>query len=330
LTDGGTAPSDASTPSDGAVVVGGPPIVLGQHLKTPYSLTVDATYVYIAEDVSPGARVLRAPIAGGTMETLATGFAYASAIAVDATNVYVGEGSTGYIYEFPLAGSPDGGVPPHFLAGSQDVGSMAINATHLYWGTGDYGHAIFSYEFGTDAAAPPTVFGGAYDQGISIDSTDMFWGQQYLGSVSTRSLAPDAAPQVDLVKAQSVEGVDNQMTEVRPLAGTIYWGQETAAGSGIYSLPSTPQLPPVSPKLLVTDPNVPWHLNVDEKYVYWLSLAAVCPGIQYVPLAGGTTKILVPAPDDTIFSFTQDANYIYYTHGTDSGDATLVRITKPS
>lgn len=328
-TDGSTS-SDGSTTSDGAVVVGGPPIMLGQHLKTPYAMAVDSTYVYVGEDIL-GGRVLRAPIGGGALETVASGFSYVNSIVSDGTEIYVGEGSTGNIYKIPIAtGSPDGGVPEKFLGPSAGASSLALSTTHLYWGSGDYGHAIFSYELGTDAAGPLTIFGGNMDMGISIDSTDMFWGEQYTGAVSTRSLVADAAPQFDLVPPQGTEGVQNQLTEVRPLGDTIYWGASYASGSGIFSLPSTVQLPAVGAHMLAPDPNTPWHLNVDSKYIYWISLAAVCPGLQYIPLAGGTTQILVPAPDETIFSFTQDANYIYYTHGTDISDATLVRITKPN
>jgi hypothetical protein len=133
-------PGDQGTIWQGSVN-GGTPIMLAGNLSAPEAIAVDAHNVYwtnlgpLGVDNLPapnGGSVMRVPIGGGTITTIATAQAAPVAILVSGSTVYwsqYGITAPGLIMSAPVAG---GTVTP-IAAGLNDPAAIAIWGNTLYW-----------------------------------------------------------------------------------------------------------------------------------------------------------------------------------------------------
>ena len=95
-------------------------------------VVVDSTSVYYSSygfgSTVEGA-VMKVPIAGGTVTTLASGLGEAISIAVDSSNVYWGD-----YYENNIVKIPTGGGAMTTLVSKMSVPEqIAVDSTSLYW-----------------------------------------------------------------------------------------------------------------------------------------------------------------------------------------------------
>jgi hypothetical protein len=97
-------------------------------------LALDSSNAYWTyNDSVLGPLLVKAPLGGGSLTTLATVFP--GAVAVDATNVYVW--SNGSLVSVPIGGLPDGGAPNIMVANAGNGGTLineiAVDAANIYW-----------------------------------------------------------------------------------------------------------------------------------------------------------------------------------------------------
>jgi hypothetical protein len=109
----------------------GMPVVIDAS-EQPGGVAIDSTYVYWT---SRSGALRRAPIAGGSVVTIANGVG-SGAIAVDGSGIYIldygGGQNAGYVWMVPL-----GGGAPVALARNESLPiepyGIALDATYVYW-----------------------------------------------------------------------------------------------------------------------------------------------------------------------------------------------------
>jgi sugar lactone lactonase YvrE len=107
-------------------------------LKAPLGIAVDATHVYftVNEYVAGKGLVMRASIAGGQLETLASGQDFPFHIALDSTHVYwtnkVDAGDAG-VSGGVLRVLKSGGSPELIAGNEPGAAGVSVDATHVYW-----------------------------------------------------------------------------------------------------------------------------------------------------------------------------------------------------
>jgi len=116
---------------------------------SPDEVVVNGTHVYWSVEAGEDTGVWRAPTTGGAAQQIAVEFGYVSGLAVADDMVYYfwwnGIGAIRQVA--PAGGDPFEVMPiPEFQKPPPDeVGQMAVDATHVYWIDGDH-DAVYRFE----------------------------------------------------------------------------------------------------------------------------------------------------------------------------------------
>jgi hypothetical protein len=139
------------------------------------AMTTDATNVYWTS----GPEILKVPIQGGDVQTLATAQGTTLGIAVDAANVYWTSGTAGTVMKVPI----EGGTPTAVAEGQGLPWSIAVDGGYVYWNSTE----------GTGSLVRMPVQGGpittlaehvtpAY--GFALDGESIYWIHEGVYKVS--------------------------------------------------------------------------------------------------------------------------------------------------
>jgi hypothetical protein len=149
----------------------------------PTSWRIDATHVYWADGL--GGAVRRAPLAGGAVETVASGGS-PSLLELDATDVYWLDEATEQVLRRPKAG----GTTTPVTTGPDRVYGFTIDGTNLYWTT-DLGLSRRPKTLATAAVMLASCFPDPFYPPylLRVNGATLYWATRYLN-------APDGVQQV--------------------------------------------------------------------------------------------------------------------------------------
>ena len=234
--------------------------------------------------------------------SLAGGQDFASAIAVDATNVYWATNTE------LLKISKAGGKPVVLAPTQMQAFAIAVSATNVYWSV-EYAGAIMKVPVG---GGTPTTFASATaPTGLAVDAVNVYWADYGANTISKKPIGGGATvtlasltspPQGLAVDAQNVYWVaDDGSVAYVPIAGGSSTPLATEGGSGLM-------------------------VAVDATTVYWTSGYAVWA----VPIAGGTASLVGHALNwadgvavDATRLYWTDMEQVYYTSKTNTSQGSL-------
>jgi len=157
------------------------------HQAAASMVAVDATNLYWLDVSCPsdagagtcGGSVMKQPLAGGAVVTLASGQLLLQSLAIDDTNVYWTTGST--VMSVPLAGD---GSPVTLASGPGTNGLVAVNSTSVYWtnfqiiGSPPTSTLAFLYRVARSPSATPQQIASYTCEGIyglAADESNVYW-----------------------------------------------------------------------------------------------------------------------------------------------------------
>ena len=288
------------------------------------AVAVDATSVYwtaINPDATTGGTVMKAPLCGGTVTTLATttfvsSYVVVQALAVDASNVYwmsrdeAAGAPGGQIMMVPLGGGPS--TP---IASEQLPDALAVDATSVYW-TDERTGTVMKAPL---AGGAPVTLGPGFGQGVgsvAVDTTGVYWWTNNRGILKValaggqlQTLVPETSNNAT-VGALVVSG------------GSLYWASAVVQSGGDETSISSVPLSGGTPTTLATDPSQVGSIAVDGADVYWLSAACAtgsCRGIvKKVAVGGGTPVTVASGWAISMYSrgsIAVDTTSVYWTSG---------------
>jgi hypothetical protein len=257
---------------------------------------------------------------GTCRDTLISGLSDPTAIALDATNLYLTDSVAGTVMKAAL----DGDTPTTLASGQTTPLAIAVDATSVYWANA--GTAANNY---TDGALMKVALGGgtpitlasAQSEGITalfwvptaiaVDATSVYWANA--GTLATNDavgtimkVALDGGTPVTLASGQNFPAV------VAVDGSNVYWTNAGTSSFGDLVADGSVMMLPVgggTPTTLASAQVGPGPIAVDDTSVYWATAATVFK----VPLSGGTPLTLASGQTDP-YLMAVDGTSVYWTN----------------
>jgi hypothetical protein len=283
------------------------------------SLIIDSTYAYWDTSDQQSIRtnsadhvVMRAPLAGGDAQTLASGLHAPAPLSVNSTWIYWSDNTDNKVYYTTKDGSDHAGsVAPHTAATGSAVNWTAATDATLYV-TDLTNSRIAKEAVGASNAFSSLITNQPALAGLVNDATRLYWtnllgtGGNGWGNVVQASL--DGGSPVTL--ANPSKGLLGNPTMVTVGGTTVAWGSVpgiTDAGGSVGYVPIGGGTVTIAP----TESGVfPLGVAVDGTYVYWTDSNGGI--LARAPLAGGAAETLAI---DATGPVVVDANNVYYFNG---------------
>lgn len=213
---------------------GGATTRLTEGLYITGPLAVDATSLYLAQ-FGPDPALVRLPLGGGSLATMAplatsSGSLDVGSLAVDATNAYWSQPSTGSVMSVPLAG----GAPLTLATAQANPGPVTLDSANLYWANGGQ-WAFPTMPPGSDegsivklplaGGAPITLASGISPCGLATDGTSVYFTDFSKGAVNGQVLKVPVAGGIPSTIA--TPGKAPLVCPIAVDATSVYWGGVT-------------------------------------------------------------------------------------------------------
>jgi PKD repeat protein len=161
-----------------APLTGGVSTTLGSGSGKPFDLRVEGSHVYFLLGLD---KLLRVPVTGGAVETVASGLRASEALEADATFAYVTEGDIGRISRVPLAGGV--AAPIGDVAVGMVWYALAGDIDRIYWLTPSaVGRAA------KDGSSSTTISGAPLSDmdvhgSVAVDDSYVYWAETLIGAI---------------------------------------------------------------------------------------------------------------------------------------------------
>jgi hypothetical protein len=260
-------------------------------------IAVDAQSVYWTRDKE--GTLLKVPVDGGAVVTLASGETRPTDIAIDATNVYFN--SETQIMKVPIGG----GTVTELATGAPL--NIALDGANVYWTVyeGNTQNAIGKVPI---AGGATTTFvsnqGGAL--GIAVDATNVYWTDSTGGNVMRMPIAGGAIT--------TVASGRSYPEDIAVDVSNVYWLESVTSGAFMKA-----PLDGGAPIALASGQDYPYGLAIDETNAYW---GTSNKRLMQVPLAGGAQTQLAVGE---VAHVAVDATSLYYT----TYDGAVMKLAKP-
>jgi hypothetical protein len=296
--------------------------------QDPAGVAVDETSVYWTIFEGPVGAIVKAPLDGGVITTLATvteeNF---GGVLVDATSIYWSndQGATGLTDRITKADKTDGGNPivmasPGFVAG------MAIDSTSLYWGT--EGGALMRVD---KAGGSPVTLASeqAWVYNPAVDSTNVYYGTGPFPTINGVSQGPSGAvvsvPLAGGTSRTLASGQDFSVDYIAVQGSYVYYA--TAPYPPGSSRPGSLMRVPIgggAPTTLASESDRIDALAVDSANLYWGGHAI---GLKSMPLAGGAATEPAPCQLPVGIAVSNTSLYWVNSHGANASNGSVMRLT---
>jgi hypothetical protein len=336
---GGTpgAPDGSSVGAWTANVPGGDLVTLASGQDYPFGIAVDSTSVYWT-NVSVG--VMKVPIGGGTVTTLALGRS-GPGIAIDSENIYwIDEMCPADGGACPASGSQAvmsarlaGRAPTTLASGGFSLTSIAVDSTNAYWTGFSPAHSIQSVSVrgGTPTILSASPLVGDDPDAIAVAGGRVYWTINDSAVAGVYSIPVGGGAPLTLFSQQFFG-----FTSIAVDSTSVYW---TNYGSSVFPTNTNGLVMKVplgggTPITLASGQHDAAAIAVDATSVYWGNAGTEGDGyadgtVMKVPLGGGV-PITLATGQGGVYGIAVDATSVYWTtvrtSGT-TGAGTVMKLT---
>jgi hypothetical protein len=231
--------------------------------------------------------------------SIATGQGEVSGIALDATYVYFASLTSEFVARVPKAG---GSVAKIASATGPLTRYVAVNATHVYWSSGEAPGAVSRCPVAGCAGAPEVLATPNRPLGIALDSTHVYWANRNSPELRRKPIAGGAEEHVadSMGGAPVAVAIDkSQLFWIADFTGEVERQDPSDASSATIGVNGT------SGRALV----------LDSKFVYWgaaIDLGELGKISRAARDGTGSVQPIGPAQGDPI-ALAVDPKLVYWT-----------------
>jgi sugar lactone lactonase YvrE len=278
------SPNGSCTGATCTAAATGPHIVIGTSKKiiNTAALTVTTatvSHIYWADYYT--GTINEANLDGTSPQTIVTGQAGPSGMAVDSSHIYWTDRDSGTINEANL----DGTSPQTIITGqAYPIGpaGVAVDGSHIYWT--DVASGTIN-EANLDGTSPQTIVTGQdYPQEVAVDGSHIYWADYDSGTINEANL--------DGTDPQTIVTGQDYPVGVAVDSSHLYWANQ---GNGTIN---EANLDGTSPQTIITGQANPAGVAVDSSHLYWTNQDGTASGtINEANLDGTSPQTIVTGQD---------------------------------
>jgi hypothetical protein len=275
---------------------------LAADLNEPYSLALDATYVYWFDHAVPTEKIWRAPLGGGTPQELADAGLNPRELLLQGTDLYwscygVEGNNDGEIRKLDLTSATFPATPVVLNSAVEPGGiwGIGLGGGFLYFAN-QPGLSVKRLDASTPGAAQPVATNEWNPWDVAADASHAYW-TGYTGGEIRRKPHTTGAAQTIASGQPSPVGLALSSTHV-------YWASETAN-----EIRRTP-LAGGTIETIATGQSTPTMLATDSTHVYWTNYGNGT--VAKAPLEGGPVTVLATGQANP-YGIAVDATHAYWT-----------------